>query len=266
MIWVMPIGGKGLRTQSLGEFKPFVEIRGRKLISWVICSIKDKITPNDSFIFITTEYFAEKFNVKTEIENILHSYNLFNDCFLFTHPGFLPGASLDVYEAKEKLLTGEPVTVLNCDQYIDFQMPSRIAPKTGYMVVCANFQNEYSFVKVKKGLIEKVVEKKNISNLASTGVFIISEGRALVKAIEKQILQKLTFNGEFRLTPVINYLIEDRFSIFPLQALSFYDIGNVSKIDYFSKTSLAVSFDNESVVKDAFSSLRSPVTLSSLAI
>jgi GTP:adenosylcobinamide-phosphate guanylyltransferase len=45
MIWVIPLAGKGQRTKELGEFKPFIEINGHKMIEWFISSIKKLIKP-----------------------------------------------------------------------------------------------------------------------------------------------------------------------------------------------------------------------------
>lgn len=78
MIWIVPIGGKGARTQILGEFKPFIKIRGHKMLSWLICSVKNNVNLKDRFIFTTTEYFANKFNVEKEIEEIFKTHKLEN--------------------------------------------------------------------------------------------------------------------------------------------------------------------------------------------
>ncbi len=43
MIWILPMAGKGRRTNSLGKFKPFVKVNGKKIIEWFLISIKNKI-------------------------------------------------------------------------------------------------------------------------------------------------------------------------------------------------------------------------------
>lgn len=239
MIWTIPIGGKGTRTKALGEFKPFIEILGHKMLVWTLFSIKDKVSPQDTFIFTTTNYFRKKYNLEIEIPNILSLLNLGGDFEIFSSPDTVPGTSCSIYLAKNKLTTKEPVLVLNCDQYIDFELPQNINPKTGYVVLFADFGDKCGYAEITNGEITNFVEKNNLSSLASAGVFIVSEGKSLVWAIEKQLSEKHTTNGEFCVTPTLNYLIKKGHSIYPLSAKSYYDIGSLPGINYFIQTPLA---------------------------
>ena len=42
MIWILPMAGKGTRTESLGEFKPFIKVNNKKIIEWFLIGIKKK--------------------------------------------------------------------------------------------------------------------------------------------------------------------------------------------------------------------------------
>ena len=66
------MAGKGGRTKSLGEFKPFIEIKGHKILSWFISSIKNLVKPEDLFVLITTEYF---FNSSTSQKKLVSYLN-----------------------------------------------------------------------------------------------------------------------------------------------------------------------------------------------
>lgn len=48
------------------------------MLSWLICSVKNNVNLKDRFIFTTTEYFANKFNVEKEIEEIFKTHKLEN--------------------------------------------------------------------------------------------------------------------------------------------------------------------------------------------
>ena len=48
------MAGRGRRTNSLGKFKPFVKVNGKKIIEWFLISIKNKIKKNDIIVLITT--------------------------------------------------------------------------------------------------------------------------------------------------------------------------------------------------------------------
>ena len=78
MNWIIPIGGKGTRTQTLGEFKPFIKIKGLKMLWWFFSSVKKNILPQDNFYFITTKYYLDKFNVDEEIGIIFKNLDIKN--------------------------------------------------------------------------------------------------------------------------------------------------------------------------------------------
>lgn len=238
MIWVIPIGGKGTRTRELGEFKPFIEIKGQKILSWLLYSLKDKIFPNDKLIFTTTDYLSEKYSVKREVKKILHLHNLLNNFFVFESQGYLAGSSLSIYMAKPVLNTKESAIISCCDQYIDFQLPSEILPKSIYLTLIADFTQQRGYVSVENGKITRFEEKKAVSNLAHCGITLISEGQALIRAIEKQIANNLTTNGEFCPGPALNYLLEEDYSYHPLRVMAYYDLGNLPDINYFINTPL----------------------------
>jgi len=239
MKWIIPIGGKGTRTQALGEFKPFIEIAGHKIMVWFLISIKRNIFPNDFFVFITTPYFSEKFQVQEEIKRIFQSLKIKNKFEVFSLEQEYPGVSGALYAVRSILETDDPVIVINPDQYLDFILPREIPSKTGYLTVYAEFSHKSGYVDIQKGKITKFVEKNNISNLGSAGVFIISESRALLRAIRSQFKDGLMTNGEYYLGPAFNYLIKDGFDISPLPVKVKYDLGNISDIAYFVQTPLA---------------------------
>ena len=54
------MAGKGTRTNSLGKFKPFIKVNGKKIIEWFLISIKNKIKKNDIIVLITTIDYEKK--------------------------------------------------------------------------------------------------------------------------------------------------------------------------------------------------------------
>ena len=240
MNWIIPIGGKGTRTQALGEFKPFIEILNHKMLVWFFISIKNNILPEDKFYFVLTKALVEKFSVDVVIEDIFRQLGLRNHFELLITPD-LSGVSAALYSRKSILQKSSPVIIINPDQYLDFALPRKIPKKSGYLTIYAEFSNKSGYVDIKDGKITKFVEKSNFSNLGNAGVFIVSEGRSLVKAIRKQMEAGLTTNGEYFLGTAFNYLIEDGFEIYPLPVWVKYDLGNIPDIEYFKKTPLAES-------------------------
>lgn len=72
--------------------------------------------------------------------------------------------------AKTDLQTGKPVTIINPDQYIDFQLPTKITPKTGYLAIYAEFSNKTGYVDIKEGLI-LLMTKYDLGNITCINHF-----------------------------------------------------------------------------------------------
>jgi NDP-sugar pyrophosphorylase family protein len=231
MIWIFPMAGRGSRTRQLGEFKPFIEICGRKMLAWLLGSIRAKIAESDRLVFITTTEYADTFDVERTISSILREEKLHDNFVMITCDKTPPGPSATVHKAKEHLQTHEPVIVVNCDQYIDFDTGDLSEEKSGFLPVYAEFTQKSSYVEIDAGVITRIVEKQNISNLASAGVYAVSGGKALVEAIEQQFEGNQQTNGEFYVGVALNNLIEKGFRFYPTAVRAKYDLGSVKGIE-----------------------------------
>lgn len=235
MLWIIPMAGKGTRTQALGEFKPFIEINNRKIFSWFISSIKHNIKIKDEFILITLDYFAKKYNFEKEIKKIFEQHKLNNKIKIIKIKEIPNGTSSTIYSIKSFLKENIPSIIAYPDQYIDFILPKKIKNKSCYLPIYANFGDKAGYVFIKNGFIYNIVEKNNISNLANTGIYIVYSIKDLIYAIEKQFSEKLVHNGEYFLSEAFNYLKEKDYKIFPLEVMAKYDLGSPAGISYFQK-------------------------------
>jgi len=233
MIWVIPMSGKGTRTRSLGEFKPFIEIKGFPIISWFISSVKHNIKSEDELIFLTTDYYFNKYNFENRIKEIIAYHNLSNKLYFIRNSDSPAGVSSTVYTAKSLLLTPKSVIVIYPDQYIDFQMPA-LETNSAYLGINIQLSDRYGFVEIKDGLITRFIEKKNISNIASTGFYIAPSGKDLIRALEQQFAEHNVHNGEYYLGPAFNYLLQKGIKLYPVKVFAKYDLGNPDLISYFS--------------------------------
>lgn len=233
------MAGRGTRTRDLGEFKPFIDINGSKMLAWLFRSIARHILPDDQMVFITTCAYANEFKVEQNIKQILVSENLLNEFKLITSQRTPQGPSGSVYKAKEIINVDTPVISVNCDQFIDFDLLKYSSDKQGFLPIYANFSNKSSYVEIEHGQITKVVEKQNISNLASAGVYSVSSGRALIWAIQKQFELKQLTNDEYYVGPALNNLINKGYRFYPTLVRAKYDLGNIKGIQDFSKTLMA---------------------------
>jgi len=237
------MAGRGTRTQQLGPFKPFIEVSGTRMLGWLFRSIKSKIRTSDKLVFVTTERYAAEFNVPDEIAAILCCEGIYNGFELLTCRETPPGPAATVYQAKELLLSGEPAIVVNCDQYVDFDMTESLQSKTGFLAVYAEFGQKSSYVEIKNGLITRIVEKQNISNLASAGLYALSDARDLIWAIERQFELGQTNNGEFYVGVALNNLIREGYRFYPAAVRAKYDLGCIEGVQHFGKVVSAVFAD-----------------------
>lgn len=231
------MAGKGTRTHSLGEFKPFIEINDHKMIFWFLLSIRGTIEKDDVIIFITTLYFSKKFNVKPKIAKILKELNIKNKFNVVAIPNYPAGQSVSVEFAKKITNQNSPLIVINPDQYINFNLPKKI--ESCYLALYVQIGNKSGFVSIKNGQIIKFVEKKNISNLACAGVYITARAKWLFSAIKEQIKNQDMLNGEFYLGPAFNYIINKGHRVEPLIIQAKYDLGNPEDIEFFKKNRIS---------------------------
>jgi NDP-sugar pyrophosphorylase family protein len=237
--WVFPMAGRGTRTSKLGTFKPFIHIGHRMMLGWLLSSIASKIDSDDSLVFITTEEYALACDAENTIGKILQSEGICNSHALVATPDTPPGPSATVHSARSLLNTDEPVIVINCDQYIDFDMMDMTAGHCGFLPVYVQFGQKSSFVRIENVLVTLIVEKNNISNLASAGVYAVATGHALISAIEMQFERGQMTNGEFYVSAAVNNLIEEGYRFYPTPVRAKYDLGDVNGIRTFERTMAA---------------------------
>jgi dTDP-glucose pyrophosphorylase len=230
------MAGKGTRTLQLGEFKPFIKINDITSFQWFIKSIKNNIKPEDKIICVTTKYFDDKFDVEKNIKLIAQEEKLQNDITVILAQDTPKGPSASVYLSRT-YIDNNPTIVANCDQFVTFVLPTIKDEKTGFLPVNCNFGSSKSYVKLdKNNSIVNIKEKENISNIASSGIYIVSNGTDLMKALERQFNENKMHKNEFYVGPSLNYLINEKDYIFsPLDVQAKYDLGNVEEIKLFEK-------------------------------
>lgn len=231
--WIFPMAGKGSRTSQLGEFKPFIEICGKKMLRWLLLSIKKNISKTDDLVFITTEYFYEKYAIQRELCQLVQALNISNSVDIVTVKRTPPGPAASVYAAKENFSHENQVIVINCDQYIDFDIPQLEGRKSGFLPIYSNFGEKSSYVEIQQGKIVRIVEKENISNLASAGVYGLGSGKALIAALDNQIKHDIMYKNEYYVGPALNFLIEDNYALYPVEVRAKFDLGNIQGIKNF---------------------------------
>lgn len=228
------MAGEGKRTRVLGKFKPFINISGKEIFSWFVSSITHSVKNDDTFLLISSDNNFANFNFKQKTREILRAHNIKNKLEYFGVPAIPRGTSETVFLAKGMIQKDVAVMVIYPDQYTDFDL-SLVKKGCAYLGAYVNFGNRSGFMEINKGKVVKFVEKTNISNIASSGLYLFPSGEDLLYALTKQIKSGNTLNGEFYLGPSINYLIKKGLAVYPLAVKLKYDLGSPDEIEYFKK-------------------------------
>ena len=230
--WLCPIAGNGRRTKQLGHFKPFINVLNKSIFEWFLLSIKDNISPEDDFVFVTTQHFERQFNVAAKVSLCFKKFNLKNKIFFkivdFTPQG--PAKSVELGTAciqKNK----NPIVIINVDQFILFKLPELIE-NTCYLVANIDTGSSKSYIELENKEVIQVIEKINHSNIASAGVYIFPSLTRLQEALKYMFSNKKTHNNEYYVANSMQYLIgQVKFELVP--AIAKLDLGTVENIKYF---------------------------------
>lgn len=234
------MAGNGVRTKSLGDYKPFIEINSKKIFEWFLNSIETQISEQDIFKIVTTLDFNEKYLVEEIIVTIFKKLNLANSIEIIISPTTPQGPAKSVELAVEQIESYEieyPVIVINPDQYQLFKLPPKI--ETNYLVANIDLGVSKSYAKIDGTLISEIKEKDNISNIASTGVYVFRNVQTLRKGLDYIFSNNITHKDEFYISAAMNHILQfDKIKV--LAAIAKLDLGTVENIKYFEKTIEAI--------------------------
>ena len=231
------MAGRGTRTNELGSFKPFIKVNGFSILEWLLLSLGVHVTENCRFVFVTTQAYENEFKVRDTIRSSLERCGLYVPFDLVLAPDIPQGPAKSVELALHALHGAEgPVTVVNVDQYIHFEVADNLAKTDlGYLPVYAEFSNKASYVEVKESKIVRVVEKQNISNIASAGVYGVSSVDLFASMLKELFDHGETVRGEFYVGPAFNFLVAQGTPVIPTAVQAKFDLGNLAGIAQFKR-------------------------------
>ena len=221
MQYLIPAAGKGSRFADAGfeKPKPLIELHGIPLIVWVLANFdyrsKDSISivvQKDSFDSSFLEIYISKLPVTTN--------------FIYLEE-ITDGAARTVLHATKFLDPKLPMIVANSDQYVSVSLKKYTELATsqefdGSILTMKASSNKWSYISVNsEELVSRVVEKQEISNEATVGVYSWRNVEKFIRSFEKMVTADDRVNGEFYLAPTYNYMIQDG------QKLSYLNIGKI---------------------------------------
>lgn len=237
---IMPVVGEGRRFREAGYpvIKPFVKIRGRKMLEWALDPI-----PTDWKVWL----ICKKSDELTFTSNMPRRHRI----ELISVPGPSQGAAMTVMAAAPFLDKDDPVAVVNCDQLFcigsEYGFSIRGVHEAalsrnwdGFILTFKGEGTRWSYVKTnqmdKEVLVRQVAEKQVISDQATVGFYWFREAGMLVRGICDMVSANQRVNDEFYLCPVYNELIwRHRHQVKAVPVTEFWGLGTPEDVKIFER-------------------------------
>ena len=221
MQYLIPAAGRGSRFADAGfeKPKPLIELHGIPLIVWVLANfdyqVNDSINivvQRDSFDTLSLEKFISALPIKPN--------------FIYLEE-ITDGAARTVLHATNFLDPKLPMIVANSDQYVSVSLQNYVKLASnqefdGCILTMKASSNKWSYISVNKDdQVSQVIEKLEISNEATVGVYSWRNVENFMTSFESMVSADDRVNGEFYLAPTYNYLINKG------QKISYLNIGEI---------------------------------------
>lgn len=210
---IIPAAGAGSRFKDVGinTPKPMIPVGGIPMILWVIGNFN--LQPSDSVFIICQKATA----MPAKLRHLLSK--LAFEVHFIEIDGITSGPATTVGLALSSLKPDTPTIVANSDQYVscdlsDFVSSVRNSENSGTILTMQASGNKWSYVgRNEFGIITEVVEKCEISNEATVGIYAWSSPELLSQSIEFLESEKILVNNEYYVAPSYGYLIAKGLSI-----------------------------------------------------
>lgn len=227
---VVPMAGKGSRFKLAGfiEPKPSIDVLGKPMIQWALDSISGLKKFQLIFIALSSDLNPHLSRILTEKGKIVVLDEI------------TEGAVSSVLKANAYINNDNPLIILNCDQYIEWNINKFLKKARNYqgsVVVFKSKNPHHSFVSKKWKKITHVEEKIVISNLACGGVYYYRRGSDFVNMANRYMDKNLRTNGEFYITPVFNEFISDgkQITFYKVKKSKIHMLGTPEEVAIFKK-------------------------------
>ncbi len=234
-VWILPMAGRGKRSQELGECKPAIQVLDRPILGWCLTGLSTVISEGDRVVITTTKYFEEKFGLSRLAQAALDDMGLRAKLLLVELDDVPPGPAASVYAAVDHFRNAGETVVVNSDQFVQFLPPPNGEAWEAYVPLYVNSTGRSSYAQIDDGRITRIVEKKLISNYASAGVYGFATGAVLARALETTFEGEPHHGGEYYVGPAINEIIRSGGRVLPSSLVAKYDLGGVPQIKHFEK-------------------------------
>jgi NDP-sugar pyrophosphorylase family protein len=237
---IIPAAGLGSRFKgsSYRLPKPLISVYGIPMLSLAAMNLLTEDVTN--LVIVTRSEISEMPEFRKAIEIIPIPVVIKNVDYV------TDGPADTVKLAAELLHTDGPVTVANCDQFIDFQVSeyySLLQSKQlgGLILTMQDNDPKWSYVRCNdEGNVIEIKEKVVISNEATVGVYSFASREVMLSAFQEMWEAEDKTNNEYYVAPSFNYIIKNggtvgKLSVGPISA-AMYGLGIPEDLDAFTSS------------------------------
>jgi dTDP-glucose pyrophosphorylase len=202
------MAGAGSRFAQAGytKPKPFIDVNGKPMIVRVL---ENLVYPSAHYILI-----ARKEHLDAEAPLVSQIEKDFNAIFIPIEK-LTEGTACTVLYARKYINNLHPLLIANSDQIVDINIGDYIddcfdRQLDGSILTFIDEKRDpkWSFAQLDANhLVTEVQEKKAISEFATVGIYLYSQGQTFVNAAIDMLIARDRVNGEYYTCPTYNYAI-----------------------------------------------------------
>jgi dTDP-glucose pyrophosphorylase len=250
---VLPAAGLGSRFRAIGELapKPLISVFEIPMIMWVLLNFPLK--PRDR-VFIISQV---KDNLQFALAPLIKQ--LPNEVNFIEIDGLTEGPSVTVSLTFDKIDDDEALIVANTDQFVfenlePFLDKVRNGSSDGQILTMIASSNAWSYVgRDHNGDINQIIEKVEISNEATVGIYGWSRAVFAKAAFEDTFVKNIRTNNEFYVAPTYNFMIHQGQKVATLligsHKTAVHGLGIPSDLNDFLKNALAKNISKSYISK-----------------
>ncbi len=235
---IIPMAGEGKRFKIDGIAKPkyMITVKGKTLFEWSMGSLPIDISKK--IIFVCLEEHEKKYNVSKFIKDKIqfHKYEI---VLIKQTTG---GQVETVLKTKELVEQNDTLVIYNIDTYfISSRLKSKLLTmknrKIDGLLGCFESNNpNLSYVKCDENeKVNQVKEKEQISNYASTGLYVFSNAKEFFDASEEMVKNGIKVKGEFYVSEIYNMLLKSNKKFEIDVAEEFFALGTPDDVKKFER-------------------------------
>jgi dTDP-glucose pyrophosphorylase len=233
---VIPMAGMGKRFADVGykDPKPFIPVKGKIMIERVLNNLNYK---DARYILIARKEHVEA--RKEQVEYLKKKYNV----IIETVDRLTDGAACTVLKAHRHINNSTPLLIANSDQIIDASIADFIDDCSkrkldGSILTFPSDHPKWSYAKIgQDGIVTEVREKVVISNKATVGIYLFTQGKDFVDGALDMISQADKVNHEYYVCPIYNHLIKigKKIGTFDISESQMHGTGTPEDLDIYSQ-------------------------------